>query len=207
MPTSTPGWVACSDTAAPAGAPPRRPPLSPFPPVPSTFLWNQRHWNLSALIVTRVCSVLPWSEVKAIVLQTPLCSWSKAKVRVIQTEVQLFSFSYSRQRKALHSHSSLSGKLRVCSPSKGLRRNPVWESLQVQGPRPKVDFRVSLLYRWIQHKEENYSLKANPGPLVRYSFLPGNSKTETHVTFTASILPCPVALKTRPRGPLTSPSL
>ena len=38
------------------------------------------------LIITRVCSVLPRSRVTAIFLGTPLYSWSKVKVRVIQAQ-------------------------------------------------------------------------------------------------------------------------
>jgi hypothetical protein len=86
--------------------------LQHFPPMPFIFFLKHRLEISLSFIITQVCSVLSWSEVKAIFLETPLYFWSKVKVRVITTqEIHLLSFPCSRQLKVLHSHSSLLCKL------------------------------------------------------------------------------------------------
>lgn len=137
-------------TAGPAGL--ALPGMSHLESCPShiLYLFLKTKTEISLpLIITWVCSVPPWSEVKAIVLETPLYSRSKAKVRVIQTQ------KYNSSLFPVQGNWKFCTVIQVSHASFGyfpqakeLRRNQVWEFLQVQEPRCRMDFRVCLLYRW-----------------------------------------------------------
>lgn len=59
--------------------------LQPFPPT-LPVSENTGSEISMPFIITQVCSVPPWSEVKAIFLETPLYPRPKVKVEVIQTQ-------------------------------------------------------------------------------------------------------------------------
>lgn len=95
---STPGWVRVLLFKAARQLPGTfwGVPLQSFPSR-TLYLENTGSEISFPSIITRVCSVLPWSEVKAIVLETPLYSWSKVKVRVIQTQKYNLIFSLFKE--------------------------------------------------------------------------------------------------------------
>lgn len=171
---STPGWVRCclkqpASCLALSG-------VSPLQSFPSHTLYLENTGSEISFpfIITRVCSVLPWSEVKAIVLETPLYSWSKVKVRVIQIQ-KYNSYLFPVQgnwkfcRVTRVSHASFG----YFPQWKALRWNQVWEFISA-GPGSPPQNGQSLLItqmRRMKHKREMICSKQIQG-FVHNPFTP-----------------------------------